>query len=149
MESINDYMMKDHRLCDSIFERAEQAAASSDFATLEREAGNFLRRIATHIEMEEHVLFPAFERKTGMGEGGPSATMRNEHRRMEELFEQMRSAIASQDAAAYREASSTLNELLTQHNQKEESMMYPMVEDAVGAEADALLEEVKGMALQE
>ncbi len=149
MESINEYMMRDHRRCDSIFERAERAASAADFAALEREAGEFLHRIGVHIDMEERLLFPEFEKRTGMYEGGPSATMRDEHRRMEEMFAQMRSAIVAKDAAAYQAASAALIELLTQHNQKEESMMYPMLEDAVGADAQALLDEVKAMAVQD
>lgn len=148
METINDYMMGDHRTCDAVFERAESAAEAGDFATLEREATEFLKRITTHIEMEERLLFPAFEERTGMGEGGPSATMRSEHRTMEGLFEEMRAAIAAKDVAAYRTASKQLGETLMQHNQKEEQMMYPMLDDAMSAdEVGALLGEVKAMAV--
>ncbi len=147
METINDYMMADHRLCDAIFERADRAAEKGDFAALEREASDFLRRIATHIEMEERLLFPAFEERTGMGAGGPTATMKDEHRTMEGLFEQMRDAITAQNAAAYRGASAQVMEILVQHNQKEEQMMYPMLDSAMGDEAAALLGEVKAMAV--
>jgi iron-sulfur cluster repair protein YtfE (RIC family) len=147
METINDYMMGDHRLCDSIFERADRAAESGDFATLERESADFLRRIATHIEMEEQLLFPAFEERTGMGAGGPTATMKEEHRTMEGLFEQMREAVAAKNAAAYRAASAQVMEILVPHNQKEEQMMYPMLDSAMGDEGPALLEEVKAMAV--
>ncbi len=147
METINDYMMGDHRLCDGIFERADRAAEAGDFAALEREAADFLRRIATHIEMEERLLFPAFEERTGMGEGGPTATMKDEHRAMEGLFEQMRDAIATKNAAAYRAASAQVMEILLPHNQKEEQMMYPMLDQAMGDEASALLAQVKAMAV--
>lgn len=147
METINDYMMGDHRLCDSIFERAERAAETGDFAALERESSDFLRRIAAHIEMEERLLFPAFEERTGMGAGGPTATMIEEHRTMEGLFEQMRDAVAAKNAAAYRGASAQVMEILLQHNQKEEQMMYPMLDSALGDEAAALLADVKAMAV--
>jgi len=147
METINDYMMADHRLCDAIFERADRAAEKGDFAALEREASDFLRRIATHIEMEERLLFPAIEERTGMGAGGPTATMKDEHRTMEGLFEQMRDAITAQNAAAYRGASAQVMEILVQHNQKEEQMMYPMLDSAMGDEGAALLGEVKAMAI--
>ncbi|MCD6674100.1 MAG: hemerythrin domain-containing protein [Burkholderiaceae bacterium] len=147
METINDYMMGDHRVCDAIFERADRAAEKGDFAELEREATDFLRRIAAHIEMEERLLFPAFEERTGMGAGGPTATMKDEHRSMEGLFEQMRDAIGARNAAAYRAASAQVMEILVPHNQKEEQMMYPMLDSALGDEAAALLGEVKAMAV--
>ncbi|HLT27850.1 MAG TPA: hemerythrin domain-containing protein [Zeimonas sp.] len=147
METINDYMMGDHRQVDAIFDRAERAAEAGDFAALEREASEFLRRIAVHIEMEERLLFPAFEERTGMGAGGPTATMIEEHRAMEQLFEQMRDAVAARNAAAYRGASAQVMEILLPHNQKEETMMYPMLDQALGGEAAELLGKVKAMAV--
>jgi iron-sulfur cluster repair protein YtfE (RIC family) len=35
---------------------------------------------------------------------------------------------------------------LLQHNQKEEMMMYPMLDDALGGDVAALLSDVKAMA---
>lgn len=141
MESINDYMMKDHAACDAAFERAAGAARSADWPALQREAGAFLAHIARHIELEESLLFPAFEDKTGMVDSGPSATMRHEHTLMQPLFAQMRDAAAAQDGAGFLDASRALHEILQMHNMKEEQMMYPMIEQAVDAPSAAALVE--------
>jgi iron-sulfur cluster repair protein YtfE (RIC family) len=146
MLSVNDYMTNDHREVDSIFERAEEAAKAQDYAALDREASEFLRRIAVHIEIEERLLFPVFEERTGMSEAGPSVTMREEHRLLGEMFSQMRQAVDARDAGAYRKAAGAMMELLLQHNQKEEMMMYPMLDDALGGDVAALLSDVKAMA---
>ncbi len=146
MSSVNTYMTQDHRECDSIFERAEQAAQAADFVALEREASEFLRRITAHIQIEESLLFPAFERSTGMSNGGPSVVMRADHRVMETMFETMRQAVSAKDAAGYTKASQEMMELLQQHNQKEEMMMYPMIDQALGKDATRLLDEVRAMA---
>lgn len=143
METINDYMMKDHQLVDGFFERAEDAARAADFATLEREAAEFLDRIAVHIDVEDRLLFAAFEERTGMTQAGPSVTMREEHRQMEPLFDTMREAVAARDAGAYLRAAAQVVEILKPHNQKEETMMYPMIDDALGTDVGALLDEVK------
>lgn len=92
------------------------------------------------------MLFPAFEDRTGMTAAGPSVQMRAEHVQMQPVFEQMRAAIAAQDGAAYRRAAHELVEILMPHNTKEEQMMYPMLDDALGADARALLAEAKAMA---
>lgn len=139
MESINDYMMKDHAACDAVFERASDAARGSDWAALEREAGAFLAHIARHIEVEEGLLFPAFEEKTGMTDAGPSVTMRHEHTLMQPLFAKMRDAAATRDGAAYLDAARSLHEILQMHNMKEEQMMYPMIEQALDAQAAAAM----------
>lgn len=146
MESITDYMQQDHALIDGIAERAAAAAAAGDLAGMERDGTLFLQRLERHIEMEEHLLFPAFEERTGMTAAGPSVQMREEHVQMQGALQQMREAIEARDPAAYQRGSQALFEILVPHNLKEEQMMYPMLDDAVGADAGALLAEVKEMA---
>lgn len=139
MESINDYMMKDHAACDAALGRADDAARGADWPVLQSEVNAFLAHIARHIELEEELLFPAFEAGTGMSAGGPSETMRDEHVQMQPLFAQMRDAAAAKDAASYLDASQALRDILQQHNMKEEQMMYPMLDQALGAQAAAAM----------
>jgi iron-sulfur cluster repair protein YtfE (RIC family) len=147
MDSISSYMEHDHDLIDAIGEQALAAAAAGDDEALEREATRFLMRLRRHIEMEENVLFPAFEEQTGMSGAGPSAQMRIEHEQMHDILQQMQEAAASRDGAAYRRAATALREILVPHNLKEEQMMYPMIDDAAGDDGQRLLEEVKAMAM--
>lgn len=148
MEPINDYMMNDHREVDAIFERARDAAAAADWAGLERYCGLFLERIERHIEMEEEILFPAFDEASGMTGAGPSQTMTEEHEMMRPLFAQMRAAAQAHDGKRYLEASQALYEVLHPHNMKEEQMMYPMTDRALGPEgARQLVVELKQRAL--
>lgn len=146
MESITDYMQRDHALIDGIAERAAAAAAAGDLAGMERDGALFLQRLERHIEMEEQLLFPAFEERTGMSAAGPSVQMREEHVQMQGALQQMREAIGARDPAAYQRGSQALFEVLAPHNLKEEQMMYPMLDDAMAADAGALLSEVKEMA---
>lgn len=146
MESISHYMQEDHVRIDAIAERAAAAAAAGDAAAMAREGALFLEQLQRHIEMEERLLFPAFEERTGMTAAGPSVQMREEHLQMQPVFEQMRAAIAAQDGAAWRRAAQALFEILMPHNMKEEQMMYPMLDDTLGSDARALLAEVKAMA---
>ncbi len=146
MESISSWMQQDHVAIDSIAERATAAAASGDAAGMARDAAQFLSQLERHIEMEERVLFPAFEERTGMTAAGPSVQMREEHDQMRGVFDQMRAAIESKDTAGWQSASHALLEILVPHNQKEEQMMYPMLDDAMGPDAAQLLAEVKAMA---
>jgi iron-sulfur cluster repair protein YtfE (RIC family) len=146
METISTWMQQDHVDIDAIAERAVAAAESGDAAALQREASLFLQRLRQHIEMEERVLFPAFEERTGMAAGGPSVQIRVEHEQMQPVLQQMQDAAAAQDGAVYRRAAQALHEILLPHNLKEEQMMYPMLDDAMGEAAQALLDDVKAMA---
>ena len=139
MESIKGTMMKDHAACDAAFERSTDAARGADWTKLQSESDAFLAHIARHIKLEEDLLFPTFEEHTGMSAGGPTETMRGEHVQMQPLFARMRHAAAAKDAAGYLDASQALHEILHQHNMKEEQMMYPMLDQALGAQAAAAI----------
>lgn len=145
MQLISDYMNKDHRHCDAAFARAEDRAAARDWTGLARDGGTFLREIERHIGLEEDLLFPAFEDKTGMT-SGPTETMRAEHEQMRGMFAQMRAAIEAKDAEQYLGIAQTLLSLLQQHNMKEESMMYPMLDQSLGDDAHSLLAQLERLA---
>jgi iron-sulfur cluster repair protein YtfE (RIC family) len=147
MESITSYMEQDHVVIDGHVERALRAAAAGDAPALQREGGEFLRRLRRHIDMEENVLFPAFEQRTGMVAAGPSRQMRIEHEMMQPILADMQQAVAAQDGAGFERAARSLLEILQPHNVKEERMMYPMLDEATGADAKGLLEDVKAMAV--
>lgn len=147
MESITTYMEQDHAVIDGFAGRAVQAAQARDPGTLQSEAGEFLRRLRRHIEMEEEVLFPVFEERTGMVAAGPSRQMRNEHDQMRPLLAQMEQAAAQQDGAGFERAAQALFDILQPHNMKEERIMYPSIENAAGTDAPALLQRVKAMAV--
>lgn len=145
MPLISDYMNKDHRHCDDAWERAEDRATAGDWIGLERDCGTFLREIERHIGIEEKLLFPAFEEETGMT-SGPTETMRVEHEQMRGMFALMRAAIQAKDSEQYLEIAQILHILLQQHNTKEETMMYPMLDQSLGADAQSLLTQIESIA---
>lgn len=145
MDSISSYMQHDHVVIDGIAERAVAAAEAHDWGALGRDGAEFLRRLRQHIEAEEKVLFPAFEQRTGMSAGGPSAQMRAEHEQMQPILARMQAAVTAQDGGGYQHATRALLDILVPHNQKEEQMMYPMLDHAVGEDVQALLADVRKM----
>ena len=145
MELISDYMNRHHKHCDDLFARAEDMAAASDWTGLARDGATFLREMERHIGIEEDLLFPAFEERTGMT-GGPTETMRMEHEQMRGMFAQMRAAIEARDAEQYLGVAETLLILLQQHNMKEEDMMYPMLDQSLGDDAPGLLRQLEAIA---
>lgn len=147
METISSYMQDDHVLIDGIAERAVAAAAARDWDGFARDGTQFLRRLRRHIEMEERLLFPAFEERTGMTAGGPSVQMRVEHEQMQPILQRMEAALVARDATGFQLSTKALFDILVPHNQKEEQMMYPMLDEAMGPEAVALLGEVREMAI--
>ncbi|HET8585123.1 MAG TPA: hemerythrin domain-containing protein [Casimicrobiaceae bacterium] len=147
MTTISEYMLHGHSACDDLFANAENAAG--DWKKAAVEFARFRNALDEHIAMEEEVLFPAFEAETGMADGGPSATMRAEHVQMRALLDDMADAATLRDERRYLGVADTLLVLMQQHNMKEESMMYPMIESAVPDRADALLAKCRAIELRD
>lgn len=138
MASIETFMGEDHKACDARFARAEEAVGAGDWSAAASEFEAFRKAMERHFEMEEGVLFSAFEDRTGMT-GGPTMVMREEHEQMRGVLATLAEAVEAQDADEYLGQAETLNVLMQQHNIKEEQVLYRMLDEHLAAEAEALL----------
>lgn len=136
MSDVTTYMSGDHKACDDLFVALEAAISEDDWETAGSGLETFLERMTHHFEIEEGQLFPEFERLTGMAMG-PTRIMRMEHEQMRGLFEELRAGMAARDADTLLGVAETLNVLMQQHNLKEEEIIYPMTDQALGDGADA------------
>ena len=142
MKSILDYMIGHHRQIDEVFAGAEEAAGKADWGRAGEGLAAFLRQMERHFEMEESVLFPKFEDRTGMI-GGPTQVMRSEHDQMRGLFEDLRAAMEARDSEQFLGVSETLLVLTQQHNMKEEGILYRMMDQVFADEMEELIAEVE------
>ena len=144
MSDIKEFMTQEHRDCDEIFVQMEEAVASkSDEALTKFES--FQDALTNHFKMEEMVLFVMFEQKTGMSEG-PTQVMVMEHEQMRELLSKMQGAVESNDTTKFFGLSETLMILMQQHNMKEEQMLYTMIQQHLGDDADHVISRMRAIA---
>ncbi|MCB1857930.1 MAG: hemerythrin domain-containing protein [Gammaproteobacteria bacterium] len=141
MSTILEIMSRDHRRCDEDFSQTEQLVADGDWSGGQQAFAGFRDSTERHFATEEELLFPRFEQQTGHTMG-PTQVMRMEHIQMRHLFEDMQQAIANRDKKRYLGLSETLMMIIQQHNMKEEQMLYPMMDQVIGADANQLLERV-------
>lgn len=126
-----------HRHCDDLFVAAEESAQRGDWAVAAPGFERFNAQMQAHFEAEEEMLFPAFEAATGMS-AGPTQMMRHEHEQMRALLAQLAAACEARDSESYAGVAETLLMLMQQHNMKEESILYPMCDQALGTEAERI-----------
>lgn len=117
----------DHRFCDELWAAVEEAAERGDAAGSQVAFATFDQAMRRHFDMEEQVLFPAFEEATGMTMG-PTRVMRAEHDQVRGLLGQM----AGADPEGLLDHGDTLLMLTQQHNVKEEGVLYPMCDARLG-----------------
>ncbi|MDP2784193.1 MAG: hemerythrin domain-containing protein [Sulfurimicrobium sp.] len=144
MTTISDFLAPDHQRCDNLFAAAEAAAAHGDWDNAASGFSHFQDALLHHFAMEEGVMFPAFEARTGMTQG-PTAMMRSEHRQMTDLLSQMADAVARKDSDGFLGDADTLLIIMQQHNMKEEQMLYQMADQALAGELDDLVERMRAM----
>ena len=145
MHTILEFMGSDHKACDDLFAAAEAAVAKKDWDSARSLFDRFQAAMAHHLAMEEEVLFPAFEARTGMSMG-PTQVMRSEHVQMRDLIANMGRAVAEASQDSYLGLSETLNMLMQQHNLKEENVLYPMTDQVLGGERDELIRSMDAVA---
>ena len=144
MDTVSSYMSSDHHRCDELFALAEEAVSSQDWRVIDTALQTFLESMRHHFKMEEEVLFPAFENRTGMSMG-PTQVMRMEHIQMRELFDAMNDAVKQQDRDEFLGQAETLLVVMQQHNMKEEQMLYLMADRALADEMDAVLQQLRAV----
>jgi hemerythrin-like domain-containing protein len=142
MDTISSYMTSDHHRCDELFSQAESAASGQDWDAIAAGLQVFLDSMRQHFKMEEEVLFPAFEERTGMSMG-PTQVMRMEHVQMRELFDAMSDAVKQQDRDEFLGQAETLLVMMQQHNMKEEQILYRMADQMLSAEMDDVLQKMR------
>src|SRR5262249_47217343 len=134
--SIFDYLHRDHVRLDALFESAHRLVKEGSCERAAGVFGEFRSGLVRHIRMEEEVLFPAFERVTGFGKGGPTAVMRTEHVEILHLLEEMSGCLTAPDLdpGRFSDLRTALLEVLSGHNAKEEHVLYPMTDRSLPAD---------------
>ena len=146
MSNIKEYLSADHASCDELFAKMEDAVADS-IQTAKEAYEIFADSIERHFQMEERVMFPEFEQKTGMV-AGPTEMMRQEHLQVRSLTKEMGLAIETKNKDKFFGNSETLMILMQQHNMKEEQMLYTMAQQHLSDESARIVDMMDSMVLE-
>ena len=131
-KTISTFYEQDHDRLDELF-KTFQKFKRSDFAKAKEAFKEFKFGLQRHIVWEEDLLFPLWEEKTGMSDGGPTFVMRNEHCQIGQLLEAIHDKVADQNPECDQEEQALLN-LLGSHNMKEERVLYPAIDQVTNEE---------------
>jgi regulator of cell morphogenesis and NO signaling len=133
--TVQTSLAHDHDRLDQLLETYRQLKRV-DFARAKQAFREFKFGLQRHIISEEAIFFPLFEDKTGMRDHGPTAVMRAEHREIGRCLEALHDKVRRQDVNSEREEEELL-QALSVHNQKEENVLYPTIDQLASAEEKA------------
>lgn len=125
-EGITSYFEKDHDRLDSLFKEF-QRLKYVDFLEAKKNFIAFKFGLQRHIIWEEEVLFPLFEKKTGMSNAGPTFVMRLEHKDIGKILEEIHTKVKEADPRSEHQEELLISTLKL-HNMKEENVLYPAID---------------------
>ena len=133
--NITDALLGEHAVLYELFGHLRNLTVeSNDLAELHAAVAAAERLLLGHAKIEEELLFPRLA--PHLGETGPLAVMRSEHRGMDDLLEAAR---AERDIASLKALVWQLLELAQGHFRKEEMVLFGMARQILG---DAVLTEL-------
>ena len=143
-KTVSAFFEQDHDRLDELFKTFQQLKRS-DFSKAKEAFKDFKFGLQRHIVWEEDVLFPLWEKKTGMSESGPTPVMRHEHRQIGQQLEAIHGKVSEQNPDSDKEEQSLLD-LLGSHNRKEELRLYPAIDQVAGTEGqEAIFQSMKNI----
>src|SRR5262245_53455092 len=99
-DSLTAYLSGEHARLDGLLREAGLRGAAGRWADAGESHTLLERGMQRHLRLEEEIVFPLFEARSGLVDG-PTAAMRDEHRCMRQALSLMRAGIESEDARAY------------------------------------------------
>ncbi|MDZ4854596.1 MAG: hemerythrin domain-containing protein [Nitrospirota bacterium] len=142
--TITEFYEQDHDRLDEWFKTFQQLKRS-DFPKAKDAFTAFMFGLQRHIVWEEDVLFPLWEKETGITEGGATSVMRAEHRQIEQQLKAIDGRVAEQNPDS-DDAEQTLLNLLGAHNMKEERVLYPGIDRVTSAgERETIFQNMKNI----
>ncbi len=123
--TVTEFLQADHKRLDTIFGRFKEATGTGMWEEAASAIAEFNLGLRRHIRAEEEILFPVFEEKTGMTEAGPTFVMKEEHKEIHNLLDRLVAGSEMKDQEVVSEAARLLEGTLTDHNMKEEHILYP------------------------
>lgn len=133
--SIQTFFQQNDARLDDLFDRF-QTLKRSDYAEAKDRFIEFKFDLQRHLVWEEDLLFPPWEEATGPIEGCLMKILRREHRQIADALEALHKKVQAADPESDEEEQALLT-LLSSHERKEESILYPVLDALLSDEERA------------
>jgi iron-sulfur cluster repair protein YtfE (RIC family) len=131
-QTVGRFLGEDHDRLDNLFYEARNAFAEGEVHEGAGLFAEFQAELEQHMRMEEEILFPKFEElQPEMAEHGPTHVMRAEHQEIRKLLGLIYDILSAGENPL--PVSETLLAVLQSHSQKEEGVLYRMIDELAGS----------------
>lgn len=130
-----DWLHHDHAQFESAVNRCSAACEAEDWESLEGLLAVFVADYRAHVDLEEGVLFPTYERLASASKT-PTESLKSDHSQLFSLMEEASRQVEARDARRAARAFGLLFSALAKHHEKEEELFLPMASDALLSSKD-------------
>jgi iron-sulfur cluster repair protein YtfE (RIC family) len=123
-ETISSYLASDHARLDALLDEVADGVADGRFAEARAVWESFQSALLRHLRIEEELVFPVFEMRSGMSHG-PTVALRHEHGQIRRIVALLAAALGREDAGAFRDALAFLDTFVADHESREEHVLFP------------------------
>ena len=131
LPTVTEHYGHDHSRLDELLQKFAELK-ETDVIAARPIFNKFKTGLERHIAWEEEILFPIFEAKTGMRDGGPTAVMRYEHTLIKDFLAKIHDSLTWQEKPLEADVQG-VHGLLQMHNHKEENILYPALDSLIGS----------------
>ena len=125
----------DHRKIKNLFARYESAG---NFRSKHLIAAQVFTELALHAQLEEHVIYPAYDERTGKQGTQLVADSRLAHEHVRELLSELQGIDLNE--AAFEEKFHELMSIVREHVAEEENALFPEAEQILADQLEDLMD---------
>lgn len=139
MDTLSSYLMQDHERCNTLLRHTQHSVGASRWDDAKRHMAAFKYALERHLLIEERIIFTAFESALGRTVS-PTGAMRAEHVRIRSVTQRLGDAVDALSTQDFIKHAEVLLLTLHQHSEKEDGILYPMIERVLARRCPDLLE---------
>lgn len=126
-EGVEDYLCWHHGRLDALLDSVDADVAAGRLGQARDSFDAYDAGMRRHMRIEEELLFPVFEARTGVA-SGPTEGLRSEHRDIERALGIMGEGLRLASLERFGEGRRFLDSTLPDHHHREERILYPTLD---------------------
>ena len=142
MNNKYNWLVHDHSEHEELLAGCQDAVEMEDWKSADLSFGNLIKCLKAHIELEEEILFPAFESRTE-GLNAPTESLRDEHNKIVRFISDTLRVIETRNSETVQECLAELERMMVKHHEKEEDIFLPMASLILEADRDELVQRMR------
>ncbi|MCB9896167.1 MAG: DUF2249 domain-containing protein [Planctomycetes bacterium] len=129
--SVSEYLCWDHRRLEELMAGGMALATAGDWEPALRRFAEHRVGLTHHADIEDAILFPAYDVATGKLPDGPTKLMFEEHHGVRNGLADVAAAAKAHDLEALSDAHLRLSDILSEHHAQEEEILFPTMDEAL------------------